>query len=128
MTTAADIEAALRGVLDPELGADVVELGMVRGIDLDDGTATIHLALTIAACPLRDQIEGDVTRKVSALPGIDRVAGARGGHVAGGAVRPHGGGPPQGPRPGRADHGEPAHPGRRRRQRQGRGGQVVAEP
>ena len=60
MTTAADIEAALRGVLDPELGADVVELGMVRGIDLDDGTATIHLALTIAACPLRDQIEGDV--------------------------------------------------------------------
>jgi ATP-binding protein involved in chromosome partitioning len=73
VTTAADIEAALRGVLDPELGADVVELGMVRGIDLDYGTATIHLALTIAACPLRDQIEGDVTRKVSALPGIDRV-------------------------------------------------------
>ena len=73
MTTVADIEAALRGVLDPELGADVVELGMVRGIDLEAGTAAIHLALTIAACPLRDQIEGDVTRKVSALPGIDRV-------------------------------------------------------
>lgn len=73
MTTTADIEAALRAVLDPELGADVVELGMVRGIDLEDGTATIHLALTIAACPLRDQIEGDVTRKVSALPAVDRV-------------------------------------------------------
>jgi ATP-binding protein involved in chromosome partitioning len=69
----ADIEAALRGVVDPELGGDVVALGMIRGIDLDAGAATIHLALTIAACPLRGQIEGDVVRKVSALPGIDRV-------------------------------------------------------
>lgn len=73
MATAADITAALRGVVDPELGADVVELGMVRSIDLEGGTAIIHLALTIAACPLRDQIEGDVTRKVGALPGITRV-------------------------------------------------------
>jgi ATP-binding protein involved in chromosome partitioning len=68
-----EVEAALRGVVDPELGADVVELGMVRGIALDEGTATIHLALTIAACPLRNQIEGDVVRKVGALPGISRV-------------------------------------------------------
>jgi ATP-binding protein involved in chromosome partitioning len=73
VTTTADIEAALRGVLDPELGADVVELGMVRGIDLEGGVATIRLALTIAACPMRDQIEGDVARKVRALPAIDRV-------------------------------------------------------
>jgi ATP-binding protein involved in chromosome partitioning len=69
----ADIETALRGVVDPELGADVVALGMVRGVEVAGGTATIHLALTIAACPLRGQIEGDVVRKVSALPGIDRV-------------------------------------------------------
>jgi ATP-binding protein involved in chromosome partitioning len=73
MVTAADITAALRGVVDPELGADVVELGMVRGIDLADGRATIHLALTVAACPLRGQIEGDVLRRVGALPGVDRV-------------------------------------------------------
>lgn len=73
MTTAADVEAALRAVVDPELGADVVELGMVRGIDLAAGVATIRLALTIAACPLRAQIEGDVVRKVAALPGIEKV-------------------------------------------------------
>ena len=73
MPREADIEAALRGVMDPELGADVVELGMVRGIALEEGTATIRLALTIAACPLRNQIEGDVVRKVGALPGIGRV-------------------------------------------------------
>ncbi len=73
MTTAADIERALRGVVDPELGADVVELGMVKGIEVSDGRATIKLALTIAACPMRDQIDGDVRRKITALPGIESV-------------------------------------------------------
>ncbi len=65
--------AALRGVMDPELGADVVELGMVRDATVADGVATIELALTIAACPMRDQIEADVKRKVTAIPGIDEV-------------------------------------------------------
>ncbi len=73
MTTAAEIERALRGVVDPELGADVVELGMVKGIEVSDGRATIKLALTIAACPMRDQIDGDVKRKITALPGIESV-------------------------------------------------------
>ncbi|HSG80030.1 MAG TPA: Mrp/NBP35 family ATP-binding protein [Acidimicrobiia bacterium] len=73
LVTIDDIRSALRGVLDPELGADVVELGMVPKIDLDGGVATIHLALTIAACPMRDQIENDVVRKVGALPGVDET-------------------------------------------------------
>jgi ATP-binding protein involved in chromosome partitioning len=71
--TVADIEAALRGVVDPELGSDIVDLGMVPRIDLEGGIATIGVALTIAACPMRDQIEGDVVRKVQALPGIEQV-------------------------------------------------------
>ena len=71
--TKQDIYAALRGVLDPELGADVVELGMVRDVLIDGGVAIIHITLTIAACPMRDQIEGDVVRKVRALAGIDEV-------------------------------------------------------
>ncbi|MEK7251946.1 MAG: Mrp/NBP35 family ATP-binding protein [Actinomycetota bacterium] len=69
--TRADVEAALRGVVDPELGSDVVELGMIQGIEISDGVATINIALTIAACPMRDQIESDVKRKVTALPGIN---------------------------------------------------------
>lgn len=73
MTAIHDIESALRGVVDPELGSDIVELGMVRGIGLDGDTATIDVALTIAACPMRDQIEGDVVRKVEALPGVARA-------------------------------------------------------
>jgi ATP-binding protein involved in chromosome partitioning len=71
--TVADIESALRGVVDPELGSDVMDLGMVRNVRLDDGVATIDIALTIAACPMRDQIESDVIRKVTALPGVDRT-------------------------------------------------------
>jgi len=71
--TIADVESALRGVVDPELGADVVELGMVSSISISDRVATVGIALTIAACPMRDQIEGDVIRKVGALPGIERT-------------------------------------------------------
>ncbi|NNC90947.1 MAG: Mrp/NBP35 family ATP-binding protein [Acidimicrobiia bacterium] len=73
MTSTHDIEQALRGVVDPELGGDVVELGMIKDIDLSNGTATINVALTIAGCPMRAQIDGDVKRKVGALPGIDAV-------------------------------------------------------
>jgi ATP-binding protein involved in chromosome partitioning len=69
-----DIEAALRGVIDPELNADIVELGMVSGIDVDGSHASIGVALTVAACPMRDQIENDVVRKVTAIPGINTVA------------------------------------------------------
>jgi ATP-binding protein involved in chromosome partitioning len=71
MPSISDIEAALRGVVDPELRSDIVDLGMVPNIELnDEGDAVIHVALTIAACPMRDQIENDVVRKVSAMPGI----------------------------------------------------------
>ena len=73
MTTTQDIEQALRGVVDPELGGDVVELGMIKRIDLSDAVATIKVALTIAGCPMRNQIDGDVKRKVGALDGVDAV-------------------------------------------------------
>ena len=73
MTNTKAVEAALKGVLDPELGTDIVELGMVKDIEVDEGVATIKVALTIAACPMRDQIENDVVRKVRALPEIDDV-------------------------------------------------------
>jgi ATP-binding protein involved in chromosome partitioning len=75
MPSISEIQAALRGVVDPELGSDIVDLGMVPNIELnDEGDAVIHVALTIAACPMRDQIENDVLRKVSAMPGIRNVS------------------------------------------------------
>ncbi len=67
------VEGALRGVIDPELGGNIVDLGMVSGISIDGGVVTIGIALTIAACPMRDQIETDVVRKVLAMRGVDDV-------------------------------------------------------
>ncbi len=73
MADIAAIEATLRGVLDPELGSDIVDLGMVHGIEIDGTTVHIRIALTIAACPMRDQIENDVVRKVRAMPDVTDV-------------------------------------------------------
>lgn len=68
-----DVLQALGGVTDPELSGDVVELGMVRGVGVDGSTVRVELALTIAACPLRSQLRGDVERRVKALPGVNQV-------------------------------------------------------
>lgn len=56
--SAADVEEALRDVVDPELGINVVDLGLVYGVVVDQGnTAIIDMTLTSAACPLTDVIE-----------------------------------------------------------------------
>ena len=65
-----DIEEAMRDVVDPELGINVVDLGLVYGITVDDRIATIDMTLTSAACPLTDVIE-DQAR--SALTGSGMV-------------------------------------------------------
>ncbi|MDF1597753.1 MAG: P-loop NTPase [Acidimicrobiia bacterium] len=74
MLTHEDVFKALRGVFDPELGADIVELGMVQDVDITPtGEVTLGIALTIAECPMRSQIEEDTVRKVSALNGVTDV-------------------------------------------------------
>ncbi|MFP3913739.1 MAG: P-loop NTPase, partial [Actinomycetota bacterium] len=71
MASRDDIYKALEGVNDPELGGNIVELGMVSSVDVDDrGFATIGIALTVAECPMRGQIESDTLRRIRALPGI----------------------------------------------------------
>jgi len=52
-----DLEEAMRDVVDPELGINVVDLGLVYGIAAESGVATIDMTLTSAACPLTDVIE-----------------------------------------------------------------------
>ena len=63
-----DITEAMRDVVDPELGINVVDLGLLYGVDLDgSGAVTLDMTLTSAACPLTDVIE-DQTH--SALDGL----------------------------------------------------------
>ncbi len=70
----ADVEEAMRDVVDPELGINVVDLGLVYGLDVEEGesgpVARIDMTLTSAACPLTDVIE-DQTR--TALVGAGLV-------------------------------------------------------
>ncbi|CAN5845539.1 P-loop NTPase [soil metagenome] len=73
MVTRDDVLKALEGVRDPELGGNVVELGMISDVKIDGSTVEIGLALTIAECPLRNQIENDTNRRVASLPGVDEA-------------------------------------------------------
>ncbi|MDQ3177125.1 MAG: Mrp/NBP35 family ATP-binding protein [Actinomycetota bacterium] len=65
---------ALRPVEDPELHRSIVDLGMVRSIEVEGCSAAILVALTIAGCPLRNEIQRRVSDAVTALDGIDAVA------------------------------------------------------
>ena len=68
------MRAALRAVIDPELGDNIVDLGMVTGVDVSQGgVIEVGVALTIAGCPLRSQLERDVTSRLAGLPGVTSV-------------------------------------------------------
>jgi ATP-binding protein involved in chromosome partitioning len=69
-----DVRRVLAGVLDPELRASIVELGMVHDIRVEpNGDVMVKVALTTAACPLRGQIGTDVRSKVAGLAGVGEV-------------------------------------------------------
>jgi ATP-binding protein involved in chromosome partitioning len=64
----------LRSVIDPELGADIVTLGMVPQVQVaDDGAVTVGVKLTIGGCPLRAQIKRDIETRVAVHPGVTSV-------------------------------------------------------
>src|SRR5690606_19755838 len=64
----ADVEEALRDVIDPELGINVVDLGLGYGIQIDQNNhAVIDMTLTSAACPLTDVIEGQPGQALEGL-------------------------------------------------------------
>lgn len=69
--TVDEVEEAMRDVVDPELGINVVDLGLVYDIRVDDGgdTITIDMTLTSAACPLTDVIEDQTRAALTGGPG-----------------------------------------------------------
>lgn len=69
-----ELFGVLGGVIDPELGSNIVELGMAKRAEVaDDGTAHITIALTTSGCPLRAQIQKDVKARILSLPGVEKV-------------------------------------------------------
>jgi ATP-binding protein involved in chromosome partitioning len=67
------VRHSLRAVIDPELGDTIVDLGMVRAITVMENKVTVDVALTVAACPLRTQIEQDARGQIETLDWVDSV-------------------------------------------------------
>lgn len=74
MPTEAEVMEALKKVIDPELGRSIVDLNMVRDLQIKpDGVVAFTLALTVPSCPLKDRMKGDAHAVLTALPGIRGV-------------------------------------------------------
>lgn len=72
--SADDVRNLLRAVIDPELGANIVDLGMATDVSVSsDGLVTIGVKLTIKGCPLRAQIKNDIESRLETHPGVSKV-------------------------------------------------------
>jgi serine O-acetyltransferase len=67
------IRDALREVIDPEVGIDIVDLGLIKEIRVTGNTAEIDMVLTCKACPLSDHLSGQVQRRALGVSGIEQV-------------------------------------------------------
>ena len=73
MPTVDDVEEALANVIDPELGLDFVELGLVYGIEVDGGEVHITYTLTSPGCPIGPQVSEQMVEFVGELDGVEQV-------------------------------------------------------
>ena len=67
MPTKEEVRQALRNVLDPEIGKPIEDVGMLKGIEVEDGLVRVYVLLTIAGCPLKDRIDTDVRAAVGPI-------------------------------------------------------------
>lgn len=71
--TADSVREALKTVIDPEVGVDIVTMGLVYGVEVEGPSVTVTFTLTTPGCPLRTVMVQGVTATVYALPGVDHV-------------------------------------------------------
>jgi metal-sulfur cluster biosynthetic enzyme len=71
--TQEDVVEALRQVEDPELGMDIVELGLLYDVEVEGPAVKVIYTLTSMGCPAGQMIEEDIARFVRDLPGVDEV-------------------------------------------------------
>jgi metal-sulfur cluster biosynthetic enzyme len=74
MPSIADVSVALQQVEDPELGMDLVELGLIYDIAVDGPAVKVVYSLTSIGCPVGQWLEDEIVRVVSELDGVDGVA------------------------------------------------------
>jgi len=73
MVTEDDVTEALTNVIDPELGLDFIELGLVYDIEIDGGKVDITFTLTTPACPIGPQVSEQMKEFVGELDGVEEV-------------------------------------------------------
>ena len=74
MTTVEDVTEALRDVIDPELGLDFVELGLIYDVEIDDaGAVLVTYTLTSPGCPIGPQVSEQIEEFVGELEGVSDV-------------------------------------------------------
>ncbi|HEY5189562.1 MAG TPA: iron-sulfur cluster assembly protein [Solirubrobacteraceae bacterium] len=73
MATVDEVTDALRDVIDPELGLDFVELGLIYGVEVDAGTVRISYTLTSPGCPIGPQVAEQMEEFVGELDGVQEV-------------------------------------------------------
>ncbi len=64
----------LESVFDPELGVNLVDLGLVYGLDVKDGEVHVEMTLTTPGCPMSDSMPDAVERALLLIPGVSRVS------------------------------------------------------
>lgn len=72
-TETEQLREALRDVIDPELGVDIVSLGLVYGLEVNDRVAAVVLTTTTPACPLGEYLTDEVRRVLLSGGAVDRV-------------------------------------------------------
>lgn len=73
MASAADVQAALVEVLDPEYPISIVDLGLVRGVSVDGTTAHVKITYTSLGCPCTELIQGDIRDRLLQVEGVETV-------------------------------------------------------
>ena len=73
MPTKEDVIEALREVEDPEIGMDIVELGLMYDVEVDGPNVKVIHSLTSMGCPVGPMIEQQIHETVAAMPGVDDV-------------------------------------------------------
>lgn len=74
MVSQEDVIEKLRGCLDPELGINIVDLGLVYGVNIEGPRVNILMTLTTPGCPLDSYFVQDITGKLKSLKGISDVS------------------------------------------------------
>ena len=73
MLTDSQILDSMRGIIDPDLGKDIVSLGFINNLKISGGDVSFTVELTTPACPVKDQFKADCEKAVSAIPGVSSV-------------------------------------------------------